>query len=294
MSVKHFILEADKGLRSPVYLLYSDTPYLLREAALIASRTIPEEEKGFGFSSFDFGGIEGKQSFDQVSDVLNTMPFMGGRKIVVVENVQELPKKEMERLERYVDDPAPHAVLILLLKGNLKAQFREISKKVKTVPLDIRPQDFPVWIREKARQKGFTMTDGAVEFLLGSVGPDVGLISSELEKFVLIGKNRIEREDIAEILGGGAGYSVFDLVDAIKDKDRGRVFMIARSLQESADSYGLLGAINWHYSRMASQERGRAVYYDKVFGLLNEADIGIKTSGGNFPLEYLFARLLEL
>jgi hypothetical protein len=45
---------------------------------------------------------------------------------------------------------------------------------------------------------------------------------------------------------------------------------------------------------MASQERGKAVYYDKVFGLLNEADIGIKTSGGNFPLEYLFARLLEL
>jgi DNA polymerase-3 subunit delta len=274
--------------------MYATDPYLLKEASLIASRALPEEERGFGFSTFDLDGIEEKPSFDQIADVLNTMPFMGGRRIVVVENIQELGKNDREPLQKYVSDPSPYSVLILLHRGNPKGQMKELTKKVKAILLDLRQQDFPLWIKDKARQRALVLTDRAIEYLLGVVGPDVGLLSSELEKCTLIGKSPIDRDDLLGVVSGSGDYNVFDLVDAIKDKNIERVFKIAKALQGTADPYSLLGAINWYYSRMSTQDKSRTAYYDRVFGLLNEADIGIKTSGGTFPLEYLLMKLLQV
>lgn len=83
-------------------------------------------------------------------------------------------------------------------------------------------------------------------------------------------------------------------MNALRDKDSQKVFKVAKTPQETQESYGLLGAVNWHYSRMSSRDKGRTAYYDKVFELLNEADVRIKTSGGTFPLEYVLIRLLRI
>ncbi len=293
MSIEHFIREMEKGLRSPAYFLYADDPYVLKEASMAAARKVPGHERDFSFHVFDLGGVEETPPLEQIVDVLNTAPFIGEKRMVVIENVQGLPKKGMKPLENYIENPSSSTVLVLLHKGAPKAQFREVMKKVKAISLDIRPQDLSLWVREKARQKGVEMTDEAVEYLLGMAGPDVGIISAELEKFSLIGKSRVEARDIMGIVRGGIDCDVFDLVDALRKGDADMVFRVARSLQETQEPYGLLGAINWHYSRMYAKDTARTAHYDRVFELLNEADLRIKTSGGTFPLEYLLVRLLR-
>lgn len=293
MSASQFLREIEKGLPAPAYLFYSEDPYLLKEAELNASMVLPEGERDFGVVAFDLDGADEKPSMGQLLDALNTMPFMGGRKIVVISNIQEITKREMPPLEGYLGNPSPHSVLVLLLRGTLKGPFRDLSKLMRTISLDIRPQDFPAWLREKARHKGLSLTDRAIDYLLGLMGPDVGLLSSEIEKLVLVGKTPVDREDLAGIVSGSSDYNVFDLVNAIKAKNRREVFRIARALQETTDPYGVLGAINWHYTRLAAQEQREGAYYDRIFHILHEADAGIKTSGGNYPLEYLLVTLLR-
>jgi len=261
---------------------------------LMVSGAMPEGERSFGLSVYDLDGIDEVPPLEQVIDVLNTLPFAGARRTVLLENVQELRKEEVERLEGYGANPSPSSVFILFYRGKPKAYFGGIMKRAKAISLDMRDQDIPAWIREKARQNGLVLTDNAIEYLIGFVGPDIGLISSELEKFVLIGKSPISRDDIVDIVIGGSDYTVFDLVDALKDRNAERVFRIAKALQGSADSYSLLGAINWHYSRLSQRDKGKTGYYDRVFGLLHEADVSIKTSGGAFPMEYLLIRLLRI
>jgi len=293
MSIKHFIVEIGKGLTSPAYFLYAEDAYLLKEAGLMAGELVPQTERDFSFNVFDLDGIDEIPPFEQILDVANTVPFMGKRRVVVLENVQELAKKEMPLLESYLENPSPYSLLILLHRGNPKTQWKALIRMVKAIPLDIRPQEIPLWIREKARKKGLDITHDAIEYLVGVLGPDVGLLSSELEKLALIGKSHIDTQDIINIVRGSGDYDVFDLVNALRNKDAGKVFRVARGLQATQESYGLLGAINWHYSRMATREHGRKAYYARVFQLLNEADIRIKTSGGTFPLEYLLIRLLQ-
>lgn len=294
MSLRHFIQEKDKGLKAPVYFLYAGEQYLLKEASLLASETIPEAERGFCLDIFNLDESDNALLFEQIVDILNTRPFMGSRRIMVVENIQELVKKDMQRLEAYVSNPSDCAVLLLLHKGSpLKGQFKDFIKKVKTVSLDIRPQDFPLWIKEKLQKDGLTMTDEAIKYLLGLIGPDAGLVSSELEKFALLGRRHIDIADIAGLVSGGGAYGVFDLGNAIEAKNSEKAFRIVRSLLETTEPYGLLGALNWHYAKKASTDKGRGGYYRKIFDILHEADLNIKSSGGNFPMEYLLIRLLQ-
>ncbi len=294
MSINQFISEVEKGLKSSAYFLYADDRYLLKEASSMGAAKIPDAERAFALDVFDLDGIDEIPPIEQIVDVLNTPAFMGKQRLVVIENIQELAKKSLEHLEKYISNPSPYTVLVLLHLGSPKALFKDLMKKVKTISLDIRQNELPSWIREKARKKGFTIADDVVDYLLGIVGPDIGLISSELEKFTLIGKAHIGVRDIMDVVGGSADYGAFDLVNALRDKDRERVFMISKALQETQESYGLLGAINWHYSRIYAKDRSRTAYYNKVFELLNDADVRIKTSGGAFPLEYLLIRLLQI
>lgn len=294
MSISHFINEFNKGLQSPVFLLYAEDPFLLKEAYFMVSASVPESGREFCFDAFDLKYSDEPLTFEQMLDILNTMPFGAGRRTVIIENIQEALKKDLPALDRYVSSPSDCSLLIMLHKGEPKAHFRDMFKKVRAISLDIRPQDIPVWVKEKAKKKGFAISDSAIDYLIGVIGPDAGLISSELEKFSLLGKERIETKDIAGLIRGNSDYDAFDLVNALKARDAGKVFKIAKIIQEFQESYSLLGAINWHYTRMYQKERGRADYYTKVFELLNEADYRIKSSGGAFPMEYLLIRLLQL
>lgn len=294
MSITHFINEFNKGLSSPVFSLYAEDPFLLKEAYFMVSASVPESGREFCFDAFDLKDSDESLTFEQMLDILNTLPFGAERRTVIIENIQDLLKKDLPALERYVSGPSDCSLLIMLHKGEPKAHFREILKKTRQVSLDIRPQDFPAWVREKAKKKGFSISDTAIDYLIGVIGPEAGLISSELEKFSLLGKDRIESKDIAGLIRGNSDYDAFDLVNALKARDIEKVFKIAKIIQEFQEAYSLLGVINWHYTRMYQKERGRSEYYTKVFELLNEADYRIKSSGGAFPIEYLLIRLLQL
>lgn len=290
MSIKTFLEEVSKGLASPAYLLCAQDPYLLKEAAFSVKKTLPEHGLDFLFHMFDMEPREGTASVEQIIDILNTVSLMGGRKTVVMDNSQKLSEGELDKVAGYLSSPSPDSVLILLNSGSLKKSPKEKLKRAKVISIDIRERDLPFWVKEKAAGKGLTLTDRAVDYLIGTIGPDAGLLSSEIEKFALCGTDNIDVEDIAKIIKGSGDYDAFDLVDAIKANRPEKVFSIYRALSETQEPYTILGALNWHYGRIRDRLREK----EKVFALLSEADLMIKSSGGAYPLEYLLVRLLRL
>jgi DNA polymerase III delta subunit len=290
MSVRKFFEELKGGLKAPAYLLYCEEAYLLKEALLTIKKAVPEAERDFHFHSFNFESPEQPVSVEQILDVLYTVPFLGGRQTVAVENAQKIPDREARKLAAYISKPSPDSVLVILNAGTLKKARREMLKGAKAFSLDIKERDFPFWIKEKASRKGLTLTSDAVQYLMGTIGPDAGLLSSEIEKLALSGRERLGARDIAEIVKGSGGYDVFDLVDALRAKQADRVFRIYRALSETQEPHSLLGALNWHYGRHSGKRAEKA----RIFSLLSEADFMIKSSGGAFPVEYLLVRLLQI
>jgi DNA polymerase-3 subunit delta len=303
MSIKNFSQEIEKGLISPAYLLYAGNPYLLEEATSAIRAIVPEAEIDFNLNIFDMESPDITPTPEHITGILNTISFFGKRRYVIVKNFQKLPGKDLKKIQAYIANPSPDATLIMLYNGAIKKELRENMKGAKIICLDIREQDLPFWIKEKAKQKGLIIKDKAVEYLIGIVGSDIGLLSSELEKLSLLGSGAVDINSIREIVEGSRDYSVFDLTQALREKNAEKVFRIYRVLTETLEPYNLLGAINWQYSRMlqSSESPGgrkdrdsHSAYYRRVFELLNDADIQIKSSGGTYPMEYLLVRLLQL
>lgn len=303
MSTKNFLQEIEKGLTAPAYLLYSDDQYLIEDAITSIKKLIPETEMDFNFNVFDLDYMDGNQTSEQIIVTLNTIPFWGKQRYVIVKNLQKISGKDLKTLHAYIANPSPYAVLIISHTGAIKKELRENIKGMKTFCLDIREKDIPAWIKEKVRQKGLTINDDAVRYLMEIVGADIGLLSSEVEKLVLAGSKGIGINNIREIVEGNMDYNVFDLTKALREKNAEQVFKIFRALSGTSEPYNLLGAINWQYSRMLMQTdsknsqteiSNKKDYSNLVFKLLNEADIQIKSSGGAYPIEYLLVRLLQL
>ncbi len=295
MSIKTFLQEIDKGLTSPAYLLYADNEYPIEEALSAVKRTIPEAEMAFNFNVFDMDSADSIPTAGEITDTLNTVSFFGSRRYVVVRNLQKISTKEFKKFQSYIANPSPNSVFLMSYTGTLKKEMKESTKGLKTICLDIRENDLPVWIKEKIRQKGITIKDDAVGYLIGVVGDDIGLLSSEIEKLASFGNETITISGIKEIVEGSRDYSVFDLTNALREKNIEKVFRIYRTLSETIEPYNLLGAINWQYGKMSMQanDTRQRKDFSRAFELLNDADIQIKTSGGAYPMEHLLVRLLQ-
>ena len=290
MSFQAFLQEIEKGLPMSVYLLYASDPFLHREAINAIKRLVPVEERDFNLHIFDLlSSVEEKIPFDQILDIANTFPFLGKRRFIVLEgNLQKLSKQDIKRLYAYVSNPSSSSVFIILHAGILKKEMREGFRVLKAVSLDIRESEIPYWVKRRTAMKGIEISNEAVDYFIGLIGTDLGLLSAEIEKISLLGKKSIDVDDISDIFAGGRSYSIFALIDALEAKNADRMFKIYKSLRETAEDYSLIGALNWQYGR------NKPPFSFRLFELLNMADIDIKSSGRTFPMEYLLIKLLRL
>jgi DNA polymerase-3 subunit delta len=296
MAYRELLEAIRKGLPAKSYIFSAADRFLHAEAAGLVRGIVPQEERAFNFHAFDLLSAElEKPSFDQILDVVNAVPFFSGRKYVLIENFQKAVKKDLKKLEDYFQHPSESTVLILLHEGSLKKDVKESLTGVKHIVLDIREADMPAWIKEKAGLKGLDLSRNAAEYLLAVIGPDLGMLSTEIEKMMLLGKTAIEEEDIREITEGKRTFGAFDLINALRSRDVEKTFRIYSVLRETEEAYSLLGALNWQYAQMMGDKKspGEKDYLYNVFRLLNRADMGIKT-GGFYPLELLLVRLLRL
>jgi len=298
MSFQAFLKEIEKGLSSPVYLLYASDPFLHREAIGEIKKLVPHEEREFNLHIFDFSaGADEKTSFEQILDVANTAPFFAKRRFVIsLGNLQKLSKNDLKRLDTYVSNPSPYSVFVLCHEGIFKKEMRERFRNLKVLSIDIREADIPSWIKHRGKLKGLEISDDVADYLLGTIGLDLGLLSAEIEKISFLGKQKVCVDDISEIIEGEGFYTPFDLVEALEEKNTEKVFRIYKALRQTTEIYNIIGILNWLYGRYLSLKRRQRgdEYFLKVFEILNRADIDIKSSGRDFPMEYLLVKLLRL
>ncbi|MGB9716156.1 MAG: DNA polymerase III subunit delta [Thermodesulfovibrionales bacterium] len=297
MSYHEFFKEIEKGLPAPLYLLYASDPFILREAITEVKKLVPFEQKGFNFHLFDFLSTEEKVSLQEIIDVANTAPFFSRRRFVVLTgNLQKFSKNDLKMLDGYLSNPAHYSVFVICHEGILKKDIRERFKGIKVISIDIRGADIPLWVKYRAKSKGIEISDDVVDYLLGTVGTDLGLLSSEIEKLSFIGKKKLSVNDISDIIEGEGFYTPFDLVEALEQKDTEKVFRIYKTLRQTTEAYNIIGILNWLYGRLIRMNRIKKgeEYILKAFEILHNADKDIKNSGRDFPIEYLLLRLLQL
>ncbi len=296
MGLKKFIKEAEKGFPSGFYFLYSKDPFFLSEATSRITDKIPPEKRSFSLMAFDMENSSGSASaIKDVIGVLNTAGFFGGRKTVILKNTQALKKADIKVLSGYLKDPAPDSLLVMLASKSPPALLKEVLDSHNLFALDMKERELRLWAGGVARGVGVSIDPDALNYIMAITGGDAGRIYSEIEKLSLLGKGGVGLDDIHQTLPGTVRSNVFNLAGSIIQKDARKTFRIYNSLKEGLDPYSIIGAINWKFAdlyKKSGKERGG--YYRKAFKYMLEADRRLKSSGGEYPLEELLIKLLQI
>jgi DNA polymerase III delta subunit len=297
LSLRQFQQESEKGFPSPVYLLHSSESFLLYEA-VITLRELFYDPALFNFETIDIASSEEKLPSEKIIDILNTLPFLAQRKTVVLRNIQKWTKKEAQKFGEYLKKPAPSALLIMLFEGTNADIFDpSLMKKVKAIALSVSEREIPVWIKERAAKKRMTFTSAALECLISFAGTDLGMLHAEIEKFSSGEETRVvDIDEVRGVVYAGAEYGAFDLVNALTKKDAKAVFRIYENMSRTTEPQMLLGALNWQYSSSYARAKMQGLDKNKlgrVFALLHEADMAVKTSHSHV-MDDLLVKLLKI
>jgi DNA polymerase-3 subunit delta len=134
--------------------------------------------------------------------------------------------RDMDKLESYIEKPSPQTLFFIAYKNKKIDGRTKLSKtlKEKAVLLTTKKlydKDLPEWTSELVRSKGFTITNKALFLLIDHIGNDLNRLNNEIEKLSLNlgGRKNITEDDIENFVGISKEFNVFELQQALAQKD---------------------------------------------------------------------------
>jgi DNA polymerase-3 subunit delta len=177
-----------------------------------------------------------KVTLDQLRTVCETVPFLAGRRLVIIKGLLERfeprsrPRRQKKITQNNQQDEyksfgsyftqIPDSTVIVLMEGritNSNPLFRVLADKavVKSFPL-LRDTQLRQWIQRRVAEEGGSISTQAVDLLTKLVGSNLWIMTSEVNKLVLFTSGRrIEEGDVKTAVSYTQQDSVFAMVDAI-------------------------------------------------------------------------------
>lgn len=237
-------------MSAPVYLLSGET--FLAEEAIDRIRaeagTDPLSEASFGSDA----------AAAEVLGALETPSLLGGRRLVVVREANDLTKDAVEALLRYLESPSPSAVLILVAAGRTKLDAAAKSAG-SAITLDTpKGRKLVAWIRERGREHKLRVDDRAGWALVDSVGTELRDLDAALEQLSTgLGHGAtIGPAEVRNAFPRLADERVFAFQDAVGER-RLPVAMTAlrRLLEQGDEPLMVFGALSSQIRRMLRARR---------------------------------------
>lgn len=234
----------------PVYFFCGNETSLIEEEVKRIKNAILDA----GFSDLNYHVFNPKETeAAEIVSVAMTMPAMSRKRLVLVKDAGAFRLDQQQVLVDYIKDPSPSTCMVLLAeRGKVDRRsvlYREADKRgyVKMFNRLSFAQLTNLAMKE-TRDAGKEITKEAIEKLLLLTGNNLRIVRGELQKTILfVGrKTIIELSDVEEGVADVKENSMFDLADAIGQKDEQRAIMIFKKVSEEIP-VKLLGAIIWQF-----------------------------------------------
>lgn len=309
------IAEIEKGILSPVYLLYGGDLYLEDEAIKAICQSYGQHGSDCPEKQIFYGEIDNGREF---IDGLFSMGFFATRKTVVYKNIAKLDQNMRNRLLNFVDNPDPNILLIMTAGGEGKStlvdKLKKMSKGVKQISTwTPSPSQFGEFVRRHLDRVNCAIKPDALNLLVDLTDDSLSHTIAELEKLLIyIGDRKaIEEADVRLLVGGDKEYDMQNFIDAVARRNINDSVKIGLALIRANNSipyfitqlYDLFGGI-WDYDGHGQKEKfwkksnsyktGNSNYrdadFETIFARLREVDLQSKSL--NLSAEELLIPLL--
>jgi len=196
---------------------------------------VDESTKHFNCDIVYGSDVTGKQ----VASMAAAYPMMADRRVVVVKDFDRLSEKEV--LESYFEKPSPTTVLVIVASHpDMRKKPYPSLKKHSAGGESPRLYDnqIPAWIETHVKRSKRTIAPQAAALLLSYVGTSLRELANEIDKLLLaVGdKQSIDAGDIERVVGVSREFTVFELANAVGDKNIKRAVEIAERMLDAGES----------------------------------------------------------
>lgn len=265
MKPADFFSKFKEGPLLPLYYFYGEEEYLKDKAVHIVSEHLGEKiNRGLNFEVFSSSSTP----IATLLDHARTIPFLGGRKIVLLKEAEKISSQEQEEhLFPYVESPSKKTTLILIssavnFRGNafkpLLKSFAKYAGYGLVLELNHPYQnEIPDWIKYMAQNFGKSIGPSAIFLLHELIGNKLLDIFHEMEKLALFSgeKKEITKDDVEKVISSLRTESVFELVDHIGNQRLYEALITLSQLLKSGEQPLKLLALIVRQFRMISKAR---------------------------------------
>ena len=270
MSVQHIISEWKNKVFKSVYWLEGDEPYFIDKVVEYAEHHILSESE----ASFNLTVFYGKDAdWAGIINACRRYPMFAERQVVILKEAQQM--KEILKLEGYVNNPLPSTIFVVAHKeGKIdgRSTFAKLLKKKAEVVQTKKLYDnnMPEWIANMVKEKGYSITPGAIRLLQDHIGNDLNRLENEVDKvwINLRDKKSIDEDSIEKYVGISKEYNSFELQAAIAKKDLAKAVRIVQYFGANSKAYPIQLILPSLYA-----------YFSKVyaiFGMVDKSDNALK------------------
>ena len=243
-----------RGGVDPVYLVVGEEVFLRNKAIeMLRGAVCGEDESNLAFHRID--GKFGKMA--EFLDTARSLPlFLQATdrpcQLVVIRSFEPGTAAESELLADYLDSPVNTTCLVFETPtlDSRRASGKLLSKRATKINCQRIDSTAEVrrWIENSVNARDFSMTPGAIDYLLEMVGLELQQLSQELDKVKLFAADResISANDLEKLLGRSRSHSVFELTDALVSRRAvSAVQVLNRLLDDGEEPVRLLAMVSW-------------------------------------------------
>ncbi|MBL0388395.1 DNA polymerase III subunit delta [Tumebacillus sp. ITR2] len=193
-SIRDIQTELKKGIIQPVYLLYGTEALLIDDVVQsIQDAALPQGIDDFNYMRFHYD----ESPIQHAVHEAETIPFLSERKLILVQNCAAFTSAKSPRvdhdpeaLQAYMENPAPYTTLILTVFAEKLDERKKLTKiaqqKAAVVQfVSLKENECRDWIAGEVKRQGSSITNDGIGRLILSVGTNLRLLRSELEKLAL-------------------------------------------------------------------------------------------------------------
>lgn len=240
VTFQSLMADIGQGNFAPAYLLMGQEGYFIDKAEdALVSALVPEDMRDWALITL-FGA---ETDVETVVTTARGFPMMGERLVVVLKEAQAM--EEFARLETYLKQPQSTTVLIVCYKNGTVDKRQKVYTQFQKVGVVFESQKIyenkvPAFIREHVQSKGLSIEPSAAQLMADHIGADLSRVVSELDKLSIAmpGEGSVITMDIvATHIGVSKEFNIFELTDALAEKNAKKAFQIAKYFDNNPKNY---------------------------------------------------------
>jgi DNA polymerase-3 subunit delta len=265
-----FLSKKRRGPAPPIVVVFGDEEFLHRQCAQqIKKWILGDDPDDFCYSTYDGSQV----TWPSVHDELRTPPFLGDRRLIVIDDADDFVSAHRTSLEAYLAKPSTCSTLTLMVSSwpsNTKLAKATEENGLAIDAASPKPWLVPDWTVQWARSKyGKSINKEAASWLVELVGVHLGQIDQELGKLVAsVGdQEEITAERVDQLVVGTRTDTPFKLLDMLLEGQLAKSLeMLDRQFVAGESPVGILAMVTSQLRRLARAAR--------------ETDFGISTAEG--------------